>query len=486
MDGTSVRILNLVREATVRSDLDSVCDYVFESFQEIIPFDRIGIALLDVDGQISLRWVKSKIPSQALGLGYSSELRGSSLEKILQTRKPRIIEDLVQYLHDHPNSDSTRRIVADGIRSSLTCPLSSLENVLGFIFFSSRTPDTYTSLHVQMFELIAAQIGFVVERGLQDDRLEVLTMRERQFHRAARDLESPTQIIESFADLGLEGGLGELTPELRKALELILRQTKMMSASLRSMSSNAPLNQIPSTVGREVMAMGDFLERFRLKAELMCRKRKNSFSLILNSTLPRSAMNRWNDVDLVLTHLVENALKFSRPETNVELSARLMQDNVLFSVRDEGQGIPRLDVPKLFTSELSGNGLMVCKGIAETHGGRIWAETNLGKGSVFHLLIPIQGPESSQPNVERSAPCTCAQPHPPPTADCASGYGAANSAQHCFGPARAASRGRFRSFDGNVSARFTSGRISLLNFGRPNSGTVGVHERRARDLVRLS
>jgi signal transduction histidine kinase len=103
----------------------------------------------------------------------------------------------------------------------------------------------------------------------------------------------------------------------------------------------------------------------------------------------------------VLTNLVENAVKFSEDNTNITIDARLKNNKVIVSVTDEGIGIPPELHNKVFERFFQGNGrkagrrkgaglgLAICQGIIETHGGRIWVESALGKGSKFSFSLPV-------------------------------------------------------------------------------------------------
>jgi diguanylate cyclase (GGDEF)-like protein len=146
--------------------LHEVLDQVFDSFQSIFPYDRIGCSMLE-DGGRTVRavWTRSVRGETRLGVGYSAPLAGSSLAQIIETGRPRIINDLAQYLHAHPLSESTRIALADGVRSSLTCPLVAQGKRVGFVFFSSFTPNTYSEHHVELLMQIAGQLSLVVEKG---------------------------------------------------------------------------------------------------------------------------------------------------------------------------------------------------------------------------------------------------------------------------------------------------------------------------------
>jgi hypothetical protein len=78
--------------------LDEVLEKVYHDFRRMIPYDRIGFSLLEDDGK-TLRavWAKSDLPEIKISVGYSAPMEGSSLLAILQTGRPRIINDLVAY-----------------------------------------------------------------------------------------------------------------------------------------------------------------------------------------------------------------------------------------------------------------------------------------------------------------------------------------------------------------------------------------------------
>jgi diguanylate cyclase (GGDEF)-like protein len=173
--------------------LDDILDRVYESFRGVIPFDRIGCALLDrSDMSLRARWARTEAPSACITRGYSQPLAGSSLEAILATGQPRILNDLPGYLAAHPASDSTRLIVEEGMRSSFTCPLVSQDSPVGFLFFSSFQPDTYDDEHAGIFQQIAGQLASVIEKGVLYERLhrlngELIDAQARLEHDATHD-----------------------------------------------------------------------------------------------------------------------------------------------------------------------------------------------------------------------------------------------------------------------------------------------------------
>jgi len=102
----------------------------------------------------------------------------------------------------------------------------------------------------------------------------------------------------------------------------------------------------------------------------------------------------------VLTNLLDNAVKYSPPDSSLYISARKVGDNLQIAIRDEGLGIPREDIPKVFNKfyrvervkkiQGIGLGLSICKGIVEAHKGKIWIDSIENKGTTVTIELPFQ------------------------------------------------------------------------------------------------
>ncbi len=105
-------------------------------------------------------------------------------------------------------------------------------------------------------------------------------------------------------------------------------------------------------------------------------------------------------IEQVLVNLLDNAIKFSPSGTEVRLGVQETDGGVVVSVADQGKGIPKDKLgdifKKFYTYSTDGKtgtglGLAICKGIVEAHGGRIWAESEPGRGSTFYFYLPREG-----------------------------------------------------------------------------------------------
>jgi len=173
--------------------ISEVMDYVYDTFRSVIPYQRIGLALLEGDGStLRSHWARSDNREIRLRNGYTQNLNGSSLNQILLTREPRLLNDLEAYFDAHPDSISTKLILEEGIRSSLTCPLVALGKPIGFLFFSSTEKDAYRNAHQDSFCRIASQLSVIVEKSrLYEDlfqlNAELLDTRRALQHQATHD-----------------------------------------------------------------------------------------------------------------------------------------------------------------------------------------------------------------------------------------------------------------------------------------------------------
>ena len=126
---------------------------------------------------------------------------------------------------------------------------------------------------------------------------------------------------------------------------------------------------------------------------------QSSHQIILNPTCEVNINADRNKIGNVLSNLISNGLKYSDNGTRIEITCKLHDTEVEIQIKDEGIGIKPEDIDKLFERyyRVQGNhtisgfgiGLYLSAEIIERHGGRIWAESEEGKGSVFHFTLPL-------------------------------------------------------------------------------------------------
>jgi signal transduction histidine kinase len=396
-------IAGLNRELADGAHYEKLLDQLFESMRTVVPYDRIGIALLDDGGQtVALRWMRTTLGSAHLPLGYAAPLRGSSLAAVLASHRPRIIDDLSEYLAAHPDSRSTKVALADGVRSSLTFPLKADGKAIGFVFFSSATPHAYSARHAELLSDMATELSLLVEYGRLHQFFETNKGYERFLRTALHDLRSPLSTIQGFLELAqTEPWYGELDENAREVFAVLLRNARYMAelvADLGTLHGQAGFGR--ARLALATVEVADFLASVVRPIEMAATRK----GIRIDVERAKGGPARWvfdpTAIRQVLDNLLGNAVKFSHPGSLITLAVGCTPARLIVSVMDQGPGIPPHEVPQLFrefgrTSVLptageasTGLGLFIAKRIVDAHGGEIGVTSEVGKGSTFSFWLP--------------------------------------------------------------------------------------------------
>ena len=402
--GRLMREIN--RRITAGEDFRRILDFLFDSLDAIIPYDRIGIALVEGEGRnrgLCSKWMKSRIPSGHLGIGYRGPLDGSSLQQILETGRPRIIDDLVEYGLRKPDSQSTRLALKDGIRSSLTCPVYADRDPIGIVFFSSAKPNTYKAEHIETYLEIADELSFVINQDRI--RLEAAGVQsaDQNVRMLLHDLKSPLGVIQGFLQLAQDEAWFEtLDQDAKKIFATLERSASRMQALLSELAELHRLRlRSEETERREVPLPGFISELAELGRDLAAKK-SISFTLERGPEIPARGLFDPLKIRRAVENLLSNAVKYSARGTAIRLAVDGREGRLRFEVRDEGQGIPESELPKLFREfgktsvrptegeSSSGLGLAIVKKVVEQHRGQVSVRSQVGQGSTFTFWIPIR------------------------------------------------------------------------------------------------
>jgi signal transduction histidine kinase len=171
------------------------------------------------------------------------------------------------------------------------------------------------------------------------------------------------------------------------------------------------LGRIDIGVGLQVenVIVLDIIQRIIGTLQIAASQKNITLAVELPKDMPNSVEADQELLKQAVYNLVENAIKYT-PENGRVIIRTISKPNMLvFAIEDSGYGIPEDDIPHLFEKFYrskqretrlqtgSGLGLAIVSSIAANHGGRIWVESTLGKGSTFYLQIPLTQPKESKP-----------------------------------------------------------------------------------------
>jgi len=296
-------------------------------------------------------------------------------------------------------------IVMITIRKSLH-PLDVLTNALSRVkegFYGEKidytTNDEIGTL-ANTFNLMSETI-----QKKEEEAKKVEIAKDEFLAMITHELKTPLVPIQGYADILLGEHLGHLNKNQKERLEVI----KSSSATLLQLISDLLDAQKLELGQLKITKQTNNLKDTISKTITLMQPQAMSDEIDLVDQVKTDVYASYDDerIGQVLTNLIKNALKATSKKGKVEIFIEDMQGEVKISVKDNGIGLPNDALDKIFrkfyqvdTSSTrekggSGLGLSICKGIIETHGGKIWAESELGKGATFSFtLTKIEKPKS--------------------------------------------------------------------------------------------
>ncbi len=418
----ALRTIN--QQVAAKPSLNDVADFLFERARPIIPCDRIGLAFVDESGhRVIAEYARATYEPLLLTKGYVGDLRGSSLERVIKTARPRIIDDLKEYAEEHPGSHSANLLTREGVRSSLTCPLIVEGRVLGFIFQSSRRPHTYTPHHVELQMAISERLSQAVEKAW---RIEQLVAANHAYLEmlafVSHEIKNPVASMVTDARLLTGGYLGPLEDRQLEKIERLIGKGEYLLQLVQDYLDLARVDggglELNARLSVDVVAeiVGPAID--------VVRNQLDQRGMRLEVDLPADEVTAECDPSLlrvVLVNLLSNAAKYGDEGGEIRLGVIREPERLQVSVWNQGPGFAPEDRDQLFRrfSRLhpsahprirgTGVGLYSSWRIIQLHRGRIRGRAEPGAWAEFsfELSQPLDLPggrdEASAGKMNRSA-----------------------------------------------------------------------------------
>ncbi len=403
----SLAVVNQVgRIIGAELDLHKLVEAVTEAAREVCGAE-FGIFVYNIQSDNEKRNVMYSLSGlseewfQKLGNPYNSQLFAPTFEGQGILRIGDLLED-ERYINHNADIDDDLQL-----RSYMAVPVVSRSGeVLGGLFLGHSKPDIFTDESEMTIGGIAAQAAVAIDnanlyRAVQKELAHHKHMEEElsrsnqeleQFaYVASHDLQEPLHMITSFGDL--------LARRCEKKLEIKEMEylNFIQQGSLQAITLIRELLEY-SRIGRDKnWQMVDFAAVITEVLSNLKVVTDETQATIRYSTLPKIKANHLEMTQL-FQNLISNAIKYRNgapPEINIEVQKK--DNQWLFAVKDNGIGISPQYKERIFLmfqrlhakSEYSGTGigLAVCKKIVEHHGGKIWVDSEPGRGATFYFTI---------------------------------------------------------------------------------------------------
>ena len=327
--------------------------------------------------------------------------------------------------------NKTRQILAM-YRVHMFLPLVVQNQVIGYLFVCEHKSRGYTMRDVQAIESIADELAISVQNSLSveevrelnqnlknkvdtatkelrasNNQLQKLDEAKNDFiSMASHQLRTPLTSIKGYLDMVLEGDLGKVSSTQKAVLSEAFMSSERMVTLIndflnvsRLQTGKFIIDRIPGDLKQ---ILSDQLNMLRVMAK--------QHDLKIVESIDKSIPDMNIDVDKlqqVIVNFIDNAIYYSKPGTNIHVKLKKDKDQVVFTVKDTGIGVPKSEQSRLFgrffrasnarkrRPDGTGVGLFLAKKVVLLHGGQIIFESQEGKGSTFGFSLPIKQPKTN-------------------------------------------------------------------------------------------
>ena len=399
------RLLEVVRGLTTAPDLDSFLQTIIAEASEMTDSELASILEYDDDAQelrfLSMPWFDREA-LRPMGV----PLDGSVAGLVFRKKQPLVIQDTRADIRHFKTVD---RVTKHATNSLAAVPLIVRGEVVGVLeALNKRDDEHYTEEDITILETLGALAAQAMKNVALDRKIKETSIELTELERLKTDFIAITS-HELRTPLGLILGHATFLRELAgeeyfSQLDAIVKNATRLKEIVENLSSVDNVQNGAARIRSHKVSMAKIIEDVVLTFQDDAKTR----NITLTGDAGDSDQSIEADgvkINIALSNLVKNALHFTDSGGTVSIKAEEEEGYMKVSVSDTGVGIPARDLQKLFDRFFQveehltrkhggmGLGLSVAKNMIELHGGRIWVESEEGKGSTFTFLLPVGGSE---------------------------------------------------------------------------------------------
>jgi signal transduction histidine kinase/CheY-like chemotaxis protein len=287
--------------------------------------------------------------------------------------------------------------------SMLGIPMVSGDECVGVLAILDK-PDGFSAADENFLALFAAQAAVAVRNSQLYEHTKSLDRLKSEFVAVvSHEIRTPLTSVKGAVELLSDDRFFQNTEQQNKLLVIAHANAERLLVLINSILDFSKLEASALAMQAERQSIGPVIEQAAGNLKTLLDERRIHLQVALDPSVPDVMLDS-NRVVQVVTNLLSNAIKFSPEGGDILVTAESWEGLVRVGVRDHGEGIAARDLPKLFkkfsqidsgpTRKVGGTGLglVICKGIVEQHGGRIWVDSEPGEGSTFYFTLPVAEP----------------------------------------------------------------------------------------------
>ncbi|MCB9422638.1 MAG: GAF domain-containing sensor histidine kinase [Ardenticatenaceae bacterium] len=395
------RMVEISRILNSANNLDQLLTYIIREAAILTNTEAASILLLEPHSRdLYIVASSNAIPPQMANTPVP--LNGSIAGAIIRANKPMFIPDVAKDPRWNKNVD---KVIDFKTQAILGVPMRDVDRQpVGVLEAINKNGGEFTRQDAEMLTILADIAGVAVERARMDENLrrayaelnDLDQLKTDFISIASHELRTPLTVILGYLSFLRE----EASPEMMKQFDTVLDAAVHLRTLIQDM-----LNFQYVDTGRESLNLAR-LDLAALVREVMAERDDTAVAKQQTVTinLPETELPIMADssvIEVVLNNLFDNAVKFTPQEGHIEITVEARDEEVWVIVSDTGVGIPPDQYERIFKRfyqvedpldrhhEGMGLGLAIVKELVELHQGRVWVESEEGKGSTFFVALPV-------------------------------------------------------------------------------------------------
>ncbi len=311
-------------------------------------------------------------------------------------------------IREEPNYPLRQIIEKDGLRALLAVPMLREDRLIGGLVVRRRAPGQFAKETVDLLQNFAIQSALAIQNARlfreiekKGQELEIASKHKSEFlANMSHELRTPLNAILGYTELILDKIYGNVPEQIQEVLERVEQNGRHLLSLINDVLDLSKIEAGQLTLSLNDYSMKEVVQTVVTAVESLAAEKNLELEVKLSPEVDCGKGDEQR-ISQVLMNLVGNAIKFTE-QGKVEVEATASNDTFVVSVSDTGPGLSEADQQRIFeefhqvdassTRKKGGTGLglSIAKRIVEMHGGRIWVESTLGKGSTFSFTLPVR------------------------------------------------------------------------------------------------